>query len=170
MLSFGVEYLSACLYNSSIVVGRSRDRKWNNGVVGPKLLQKFWKTVSILYESICWMTHPNLLVKSLIDSSSCLKMVCRELMFPFCRTEHRYWETNAAHNSLNELIDLRGSLWNQAKEGPFKLDSNTMHNRRSSPALSIIAWLKCSIWSYGSEKPSYMANDGMTKPRGRLVA
>ena len=23
----------------------------------------------------------------------------KELMFPFSRTEHRYWETNAAHNS-----------------------------------------------------------------------
>ena len=26
-----------------------------------------------------------------------------------------------AHNSLNELIDLHGSLWNQARAGPFKL-------------------------------------------------
>ena len=68
-----------------------------------------------------------------------LKMVCRELIFPFCRTEHRYWETNTAHNSLNELIDLRGSLWNQARVGPFKLAENTLHSKRSFPALSIIA-------------------------------
>ena len=60
-------------------------------------------------------------------------------MSPFCHTEHRYCETNAAHNSLNELINARGSLWNQAKVGPFKLDENTLHSKRSSPALSIMA-------------------------------
>ena len=86
-------------------------------------------------------------------------------MFPFCRTEYMYWEINAAHNSLNELIDLRGSLWNQAMAGPFKLVGNTFHSKRSFPALSIIALLKCSMLSYGSEEPSYMAKDGMTKPR-----
>ena len=90
MLSSNVEYLSARLYNSSIVVGESRDSEWKNGVVGPKLLLKFWRTITILYESICWTTPLNLLVKSRMDSSSRLKMVCRELMFPFCRTEHRY--------------------------------------------------------------------------------
>ena len=72
----------------------------------------------MLYESICWMACPNLLVKSRMDSSSRLKVVCRELMFPFYQTEHRYLGTNAAHNSLNELIDFRGSLWNQARAGP----------------------------------------------------
>ena len=41
MLSSNVEYLSARLYNSSIVVGGSRDSEWKNGVVGPKLLRKF---------------------------------------------------------------------------------------------------------------------------------
>ena len=41
MLSFNVEYLSALLYNSSIVAGGSRDSEWKNGVVGPKLLLKF---------------------------------------------------------------------------------------------------------------------------------
>ena len=139
MLSSSVEYLSTRLYNSSIVVCGSRDSEWKNGVVGPKLLRKFWRTASILYESICLTTPPNLLVKSRMDSSFRLKMVCRELMFPFCRTEHRCWETNAAHNSLKELIDLRGSLWNQARAGPFRLAGNTLHNRWSSPALSIIA-------------------------------
>ena len=139
ILSSSVEYLSIRLYNSSIVVDRSRDSEWKNGVVGPKLLRKFWRTASILYESIYWTTPLNLLVKSRMDSSSRLKMVCRELMFPFCRTEHKYWETNAAHNSLNELIDLRGSLWNQARASLFKLARNTLHSKRSSPALSIIA-------------------------------
>ena len=139
ILSSNVEYLSARLYNSSIVVGESKDSEWKNVVVGPKLLRKFWKTASILYESICWTTPLNLLVKSRMDSSSRLKIVYRELMFPFCRTEHRYWETNAAHNSLNKLIDLRGSLWNQARACPFKLVKNTLHSRRSSLALSIIA-------------------------------
>ena len=119
MLFSSVEYLSVCLCNSSIVVGGSRDGEWKNGVVDPKHLRIFWRTASILYESICWTTLPNLLVKSRMDSSSRLKMVCRELMFPFCRTEHRYWKTNAAHNSLNELIDLRGSLLNQAS-GPLQ--------------------------------------------------
>ena len=81
----------------------------------------------------------NLLVKSRMDSSSRLNMVYRELMFPLCRTEHIYWETKAAHNSLNVLIVLHGSLWNQARAGPLRLAGNTLHNRRSSPALSIIA-------------------------------
>ena len=67
-----------------IVTGGSSDSNWKKGVVGPKLLQKFWRTASMLYASICWTTCPNLLVKSRIDSSSCLKMVCSELMFPFC--------------------------------------------------------------------------------------
>ena len=66
----------------------------------------------MLYVSICWIACPNLLVKSWIDSSSCLKMVCSELMFPFCWTEHKYWETKAAHNSLNEFMDPLESLWN----------------------------------------------------------
>ena len=38
ILSSSVEYLSACLYNSSIVVCGSRDSEWKNGVVGPKIL------------------------------------------------------------------------------------------------------------------------------------
>ena len=58
MLSSNVEYLSAYLYNSSIVAGGSRDSEWKNGVVGPKLLWKFWRTASILYESICWTAPP----------------------------------------------------------------------------------------------------------------
>ena len=66
-------------------------------------------------------------------------VACRELMFPFYQIEHRYWETNVANNSLNVLIDLLGSLWNQARAGPFRLVGNTLHNRRLSPALSIIA-------------------------------
>ena len=41
MLSSSVEYLFARLYNSSSVVGGSRDSEWKNGVVGPKLLWKF---------------------------------------------------------------------------------------------------------------------------------
>ena len=41
MLSSSVEYLSAYLYNSSIVGGGSRDSEWKNVVVGPKLLRKF---------------------------------------------------------------------------------------------------------------------------------
>ena len=111
MLSSSVEYLLARLYNSSIVVGGSKDNKWKNSVVGPKLLRKFWRTVSILYKSICWTTPPNLLVKSLMDSSSRLKMVCRELMFPFSRTEHRYWEkcrpqlTKQVDKSLREFVE-----------------------------------------------------------------
>ena len=120
----------------------------------------------MLYASICWTACPNLMAKSRIDSSSRLKRVCSELMFPFCRIEHKYWKTNAAHNSLNELMDPLGSLWNQARAGPFKLAGNTLHRRRSFPVFKIIAWLKCSMWSYGSEEPSYMANDGIAKPRG----
>ena len=48
MLSSSVENLSARRYNSSIVAGKSRDKDWNNGVVGPKLLWKFCRTASIL--------------------------------------------------------------------------------------------------------------------------
>ena len=54
-------------------------------------------------------------------------------IFPFCQTEHRYWETNAAHNSLNELIDLNGSLWKQVRASLFKLVGNTLHSKRSFP-------------------------------------
>ena len=48
MLSSSVENLSAHRYNSSIVAGGSRDKDWKNGVVGPKLLRKFYRTASIL--------------------------------------------------------------------------------------------------------------------------
>ena len=101
-----------------------------------------------------------------MNSSSRLRMAYSELMFPFYRTKHKYLETNAAHNSPNEFIDPLGSLWNQDKVGPFRLAENTLHRSRSFPAFRIIAWLKCNIWSYGSEEPSYMANGGMTKLRG----
>ena len=48
MLSSSVENLSAHRYNSSIVAGGSRDKDLKNGVVGPKLHLKFYKTTSIL--------------------------------------------------------------------------------------------------------------------------
>ena len=85
-------------------------------------------------------------------------------MFPFCHTEHKYWEMNVVHRSLNEFIDPLESLWNQARAGPFRLAGNTLHMRQSLPTLRIIVWLKCSIWSYGSVQPSYIANDGIMKP------
>ena len=112
ILSSSVEYLFARLYSSSIVRGGYSDRDWKKGVVNPKLIRKVWRIASMPYASICWTPYPNLLVKSRIDSSSCLKMVCSELMFPFCRTEHKYRETNAAYNSPNEFMDPLGSLWN----------------------------------------------------------
>ena len=95
----------------------------------------------MLYDSIYWMACPNVLVKSRIDSSSCLRIVCKELMFLFCRIEQRYCDMNAAHSSLNEFIKLRESLWNQANTSPHKLAENTLHNIRSFPAFSIIARL-----------------------------
>ena len=93
----------------------------------------------MLYDYICWMACPNLLMKSRIDSPSCLRIVYKELMFKFCRIEQRYCDTNAACSSLNEFIELRRSLWNQANAIPRKLAGNTLHNRRSLPAFSIIA-------------------------------
>ena len=63
-------------------------------------------------------------------------------MFPFYRTEHKYWEMNAAQSSLNEFIDPLRSLWNQARVGPLRLAGNTLHKRRSFPAQRIIVWLK----------------------------
>ena len=83
ILSSSVEYFSARLYSSFIVVSGSRDSDWKKGVVSPKLLRKFWRTASMLYASICCTACPNLLVKSRIDSSSLLKMVCSEPMLPF---------------------------------------------------------------------------------------
>ena len=59
-------------------------------------------------------------------------------MFPFYRIEHKYWEMNAAHSSLNEFIDPLGSLWNQARMGPLRLAENTLHKRRSFLVLRII--------------------------------
>ena len=82
----------------------------------------------MLYDYICWTACPNLLVKSRIDSSSYLRIVCKELMFFFCLTEQRYYDTNVVHSSVNEFIKLRGSLWNQANVGPRKLAGNTLHN------------------------------------------
>ena len=38
ILSYSVKYLSARLYSSSIVTGRSRDSDWDKGVIGLKLL------------------------------------------------------------------------------------------------------------------------------------
>ena len=105
ILSSSIEYLSARLYNSFIVVGGSKDSDWKKGVDGPKLLRKFWRTASMLYDSICWMACLNLFVKSRIDSSSCLRMVCKELMFLFYRTEQRYYDMNATHSSLSEFIE-----------------------------------------------------------------
>ena len=107
ILSSSIEYLSARLYNSSIVVGGSKDSDWKKGVDGSKLLLKFLRTTSMLYDSICWTACLNLLVKSQIDSSSCLRIVCKEFMFLFCRTEQRYCDTNAAHSSWNVFIELR---------------------------------------------------------------
>ena len=48
VFSSRVEYLSACLYSSSMVAGGSREKDWKKGVVGPKLLRNFCKTASIL--------------------------------------------------------------------------------------------------------------------------
>ena len=73
---------------------------------------------------------------------------------------------NAAHSSLNEFMDPLRSLWNQARVAPFRLAGNTLHKRRSFPVLRIIVWLKCSIWSYESVEPSYIANDDITNSRG----
>ena len=141
MLSSRVENLFARRYSSSIVAGGSKDKDWKNGVVDPKLLLKFFKTASILYTSICWTACPNLRVKSRMDSSSRLRIAWREIMFPFCLTEHKYWETKAAHSLSNVFMDPLGSLWNLAKAGPLRLAGNTLQSSRSSPALRIIAWL-----------------------------
>ena len=110
ILSSSIEYLLARLYNSSIVPGGSKDSDWKKRVDGPKLLLKFWRTASMIYDFICWMACPNIIVKSRIDSSSCLRIVCKRLMFLFCSTEQRYCDTNAAHSSLNKFIELCGSL------------------------------------------------------------
>ena len=48
MLSSKVEFLSARLYNSSIVVGGSKDNEWKNEVDDAKLLLKFCKNASML--------------------------------------------------------------------------------------------------------------------------
>ena len=82
----------------------------------------------MLYDSICWTTYPNLIVKSQIDSSSCLRIVFKELMFLFCLTEQRYCDTNSPHIHKTSILNL----WNQAITG------NTLHNRRSLLAFRII--------------------------------
>ena len=43
------------------------------------------------------------------------------------------------------LIDICGSLWNQARVSPFMLAGNTLHSKRLFHGLSIIVWLKCSM-------------------------
>ena len=62
-------------------------------------------------------------------------------MFPFCLTEHKYWETKVAHSLPNVFMDPLGSLWNHVKVGPLRLAGNTLQSSRSSPVLRIIAWL-----------------------------
>ena len=124
-----VEYLFALLYNSSIVVGGSNENEWKNGVDDAKLFLKFWRTVYMLETSTYWTACLNLLVKSHMDSSSCLMMVCKELMFLVCCTEQRYRETNRVQSSLNEFIELCESLWNQASAGPWRLAEKTLHSR-----------------------------------------
>ena len=93
----------------------------------------------MLDDYIYWTACSNLLVKSQINSSSCLRTVCKEMKFLFCHIEQRYCNTNPAHSSLNWYLELRESLWNQAKADPCKLAENTLHNRWSLSALSIIA-------------------------------
>ena len=63
----------------------------------------------MLYDSIYWMACPSLLVKSQMVSFSCLRIVCKKLMFLFCSSEQSYYDMNAAFGSLNEFIELRGS-------------------------------------------------------------
>ena len=109
-LSSNIEYLSARLYNSSIVSSGSKDSDWKKEIDDLKLLLKFWRTAAMLYNSIYWTVSPNLIVKFQIDSSSYLSIVCKELMFLFCLTEQRYYEMNAPQSSLNEFIELRRSL------------------------------------------------------------
>ena len=41
ILSSSVEYLSTCLYNSSVITRGSRDSEWKKGVDGLKLILKF---------------------------------------------------------------------------------------------------------------------------------
>ena len=50
----------------------------------------------MLYDSICWT--------ACLDFYSYLRMVCKELMFLFCRIEKRYHDMNA-HSSLNKFIE-----------------------------------------------------------------
>ena len=78
-------------------------------------------------------------VLSIIDSPSYYIIVCRELMFLFCHTEQRYCDMNVAHSSLNKFMELRGSFWSQANEGPRKLAGNTLYNSQSLPTFRIIA-------------------------------
>ena len=93
----------------------------------------------MLYDYIYWKAYLNLIVKSRIDSSLCLRIVYKELMFLFCLTEQIHYNKNDSHVSLNEFIELCKSLWNQANAGPHRLAGNTSHNMRSLPAFSIIA-------------------------------
>ena len=105
-------WVAARILFSNIVVGGSKDSDCKKGVDGLKLLLKFWRIASMLYDSIYWMACSNLIVKSRIDFSSCLRIVCKVLMFIFYLTEQRYYDTNSLHSSLNESIKLRRSLWN----------------------------------------------------------
>ena len=84
ILSSNIEYLLAHLYNSSIVVGGSKDSDWKKGVDGLKLLLKFWRTVSMLYDFTFWTAYQNLLVKSRIGSPFYCRIVYKELMSLFC--------------------------------------------------------------------------------------
>ena len=129
----------------------------------------------MLYALICWTACPNLLVKSRIDSTSSLKIVCSELMFPFCWTEHKYWETNMAHNLLNEFMDPLGSLWNQVKAGPFQTSQEYLAQKTIIPCAKdhylvemqhVVVWVRGAIihvkrW-YGKAARRLITQDVLT--------
>ena len=83
ILSSSVEYLSTRLYNSSIVVGESRDSEWKNGGGRPKapseILEDRIHTVRINL-----LDDPSQSSGEITDGLVLpLEDGCRELMFPF---------------------------------------------------------------------------------------
>ena len=80
ILSSNVEYMSARLYNSSIIAGGSRDSEWKKGVDGPEASPEIQKDC---IHAVKFYLLDELSKPPYMDSSSCFKIVCKELILLF---------------------------------------------------------------------------------------
>ena len=115
MSSSSIEYLSAHLNKSSIVVRGFLARDTKKGVLGQILLLKICRMTSMLKDSIWSTTCLNCFTNSLSDSFSCIFMFYRILMFLLCLAEHRYCPIKAFNKSQKLFTEFVGRRWNHGR-------------------------------------------------------